>query len=112
MNYIYRSIKIKMESANLTTLAVILLYKRRCNRRGTKKRRWGVRPALRDRRNKGEFKTCFLKYKLIDHEWFFMYTRMTPTQFDNLLNIVGPLLEKSSNREPLNPAQRLAMTLR
>jgi uncharacterized membrane protein SirB2 len=47
-----------------------------------------------------------------DHEWFFLYTRMTPAQFDTLLSIVGPLLCKNSNREPLSPAQRLAITLR
>ncbi|KAK4887349.1 hypothetical protein RN001_003620 [Aquatica leii] len=37
---------------------------------------------------------------------------MTPAQFDQLLEMVGPTLQKHSNREPLSPSQRLALTLR
>jgi hypothetical protein len=48
----------------------------------------------------------------MDHEWFFLYTRMTPVQFDELLTIVGPVITKTSHRESLSPSQRLAMTLR
>ncbi|XP_044764424.1 protein ALP1-like, partial [Coccinella septempunctata] len=32
--------------------------------------------------------------------------------FDEVLSLVGPSLAKKSNREPINPAQRLALTLR
>ncbi|KAK9738977.1 hypothetical protein QE152_g9449 [Popillia japonica] len=76
------------------------------------KRRWGVRPVIQNRKKCGEFLTSFLKYKIVDHEWFFLYTRMNPSQFDEVLALVGPVLQKRSHREPLSPSQRLAITLR
>ncbi|XP_031333930.1 protein ALP1-like [Photinus pyralis] len=100
----------------IAILKVMLL--RRIDRRMKEKqrqrsRRWGVRPVLRERKTSGEFVTVFQKYKVIDHEWFFLYTRMTPSaQFDDLLSLVGPSLTKKSYREPLCASQRLAITLR
>jgi hypothetical protein len=103
-----------MKAFSKRMLKILLIVRRRQARKRSLliKRRWGVRPVLRERKRVGEFYVSFLKYKIIDHEWFFLYTRMTPAQFDTLLLIVGPLLCKNSNREPLSPAQRLAITLR
>ncbi|KAL1489087.1 hypothetical protein ABEB36_014032 [Hypothenemus hampei] len=98
----------------LLVLQVLLLLK--IKKKRTKiireKRRWGIRPVVRSRKQFGEYYTSFLKYKIIDHEWFFFYRRMTPSQFEECLSYVGPLLQKNSHREPLSPGQRLAMTLR
>ncbi|KAJ8938701.1 hypothetical protein NQ318_007989 [Aromia moschata] len=47
-----------------------------------------------------------------NRQWFFVYTRMTPTLFEHLLQLVGPHLQKHSRRESLTPEQRLAITLR
>ena len=38
-----------------------------------------------------------------DDESFFNFTRMTIQQFDYLLELVGPSLQKLSNREILTP---------
>ncbi|XP_031335444.1 protein ALP1-like [Photinus pyralis] len=43
---------------------------------------------------------------------FFHFTRMSVPPFYELLSIVGPLLVKRSNREPLAPGHRLTITLR
>ncbi|KAK9679079.1 hypothetical protein QE152_g40310 [Popillia japonica] len=37
---------------------------------------------------------------------------MNPSQFDEVLALVGPVLQKRSHREPLSPSQRLAITWR
>lgn len=100
---------------NVMKLKLLFLLKNRKKREEVKikrRRRWGVRPVLRERKKFGEFYTTFLKYKIVDHEWFFLYTRMTPNQFDEILHLVGPALEKNSQCEPISPSQRLAMTLR
>ena len=48
-----------------------------------------------------------------DHESFFQYFRMTPGRLEELLCLVGPYLVKNSTtREPISPAERLAVTLR
>ncbi|XP_059612271.1 uncharacterized protein LOC132258805 [Phlebotomus argentipes] len=44
-------------------------------------------------------------------ESFFESTRMSLSTFDDLLNIVGPKLEKHSFRKPIDPEGRLYMTL-
>ena len=51
--------------------------------------------------------------QLNDHESFFQYFRMTPGRLEELLCLVGPYLAKdSTTREPISPAERLAVTLR
>ncbi|KAJ8982403.1 hypothetical protein NQ317_017205 [Molorchus minor] len=46
-----------------------------------------------------------------DHESFFKYTRMTPTQFTCLLRLVGPYLQKDKTKNPISPEQRLRITI-
>ncbi|TGZ45696.1 Uncharacterized protein DBV15_11815 [Temnothorax longispinosus] len=43
---------------------------------------------------------------------FFRYTRMDVPTFYELLQLVGPFLQKGSIRAPICPEQRLAITLR
>lgn len=48
-----------------------------------------------------------------DHDFFFKYYRMTPMVFDMLLNFVELDLSRQHYlREPLEPGERLAITLR
>ena len=48
--------------------------------------------------------------------WFaFKYLRMTLERFENLLDVVGPLIQKKQtcrSRQPISPEQRLVITLR
>lgn len=47
-----------------------------------------------------------------DEEQLFEYTRMNTRQFDYLLSLVGPMLQKKSLKKPLPARLRLAVTLR
>ncbi|KAI8119870.1 Protein ALP1-like [Lucilia cuprina] len=53
----------------------------------------------------------FLRMKEIDHQQFFIYTRMAPEVYKLLLNLVTPYLQKNSLRESVQPECRLAVTL-
>lgn len=74
-------------------------------------RRWWVRPVNRNRHTQGFNLNLFRELLISDHEEFFGYTRMWPEQFEFLLNLVRPYLEKRSIRTPLSPRLRLALTL-
>lgn len=74
-------------------------------------RRWWVRPVNKRRRNQGFNLNLFRELIINDHEEFFGYTRMWPEQFEFLLNLVRPYLEKRSKRTPLSPRLRLGLVL-
>ena len=51
--------------------------------------------------------------KVCDHELFFKYFRMNPTQYENLLKLIAPAITKSSiKREVIGHSERLSVTLR
>ncbi|XP_050516479.1 uncharacterized protein LOC126891345 [Diabrotica virgifera virgifera] len=103
-----------MDTAGLTgdLLTILLLRKIKKENKPKRNRRWWVRPINQDREKKGDFRRLINEMRLYDAEWFFTYTRMTPTLFESLLNMVGPHLTKNSIRKALHPSQRLAITLR
>lgn len=74
-------------------------------------RRWWVRPINVRRGEYGDFVTLFTELKE-DADLFFRYTRMDVDTFYELLEMVRPYLQKTSNRKPICPEQRLAITLR
>ena len=74
-------------------------------------RRWWVRPLFLLRARAGQYHQHFRFMRENDKEMFFEYTRLTVEQFDLLLELVGPSLEKNSIREPLSPEFRLVITL-
>ncbi|KAH7714377.1 nuclease HARBI1-like protein [Aphelenchoides avenae] len=85
----------------------LLLLRRRMLRR----RRFGIHPINRKRRVHGEF------HKLVpqlrdDPARFKEYFRLKPEQFDLLLELLHNSLLKRSQRAPLPPEERLAITLR
>ena len=75
-------------------------------------RNWWVHPLNSERTEKGEIYTL---YPSLRHykEHFFNYYRMTPKKFDELLQLVGPYIEKkwTNMREPLSPEFKLVLTL-
>ncbi|XP_077275716.1 uncharacterized protein LOC143904723 [Temnothorax americanus] len=75
------------------------------------RRRWWVRPVNKRRFDQGFNLNLFRELRISDHEEFFGYTRMWPEQFEFLLSLVHPLLEKHSMRAPLSPRLRLSLTL-
>ena len=75
-------------------------------------RRWWIRPLLLLRGAAGQYEQHFRHMRDNDPEMFFKYTRLTVEQFDLLLQLVGPSLEKCSIRTALSPEFRLLVTLR
>lgn len=75
------------------------------------KRRWWVRPLLRNREKRSQYYNLFQYIKEKDDEQFFKFTRMTVNQFEKLLDLVKDRLIKISPRKPLSPEFRLVMTL-
>jgi len=73
-----------------------------------KNRRWWVRPINKRRAEYGDFLTLFSELKK-DPDLFFRYTRMDVPTFYELLQLVGPHLEKKSIRPSICPEQRLAL---
>lgn len=76
-----------------------------------RKRSCSVRKINRDREMNGFFVQSFLIIKEMDHQQFFIYTRMTPRAYEHLLEFVKPFLEKNSLRQPVQPECRLAVTM-
>lgn len=75
------------------------------------KRRWGVHPINQLRREHGFFDNLCKEMSLNDDETFFNFTRMTTAQFDNLLGMIQPIIQKFSNNA-IPPTCRLLLTLR
>lgn len=76
-------------------------------------RRWWVHEYNTHERREihGAFNLTFMYFKHNDSEKFYNFVRMTPPQFQYLLDIVAPFLVKRSWRQPLDPQLRLAVTL-
>lgn len=74
-------------------------------------RRWWARPVNRRRFDQGFNFNLFRELSISDHEEFFGYTRMWLEQFEFLLNLVHPYLEKRNIRTLLSPRLRLSLTL-
>lgn len=74
-------------------------------------RRWWVRPVNQDRRKHGYFATLIKVMKEEDQDQFFTFTRMRLEQFQKLLKLVGPHIDKKKTRDILCPEERLLITL-
>ena len=95
-----------------TRTKILLLLKRRLSRQERRKRMW-VRKTFRERKQKREFHLLIKELRLHDHEYFFKYFRMSPSKYEELLNLVAPYITKSSvKREAIGPSERLSVTLR
>ncbi|KAB0804585.1 hypothetical protein PPYR_01555 [Photinus pyralis] len=73
-------------------------------------RRFAVRPVNRHRERMGLYRSIKMMYRS-DFPHFFKYTRMYPSLFDKLLNLVGTHLLKDPTKRPIDPPQRLIITL-
>lgn len=95
-------------SANFLMIARTIINKTKKNQR-----RWWVKPHIsRPMREKfGAYEKCFKYFKNQDIEEFLKYTRMEPSQFDILHEMVKGKLKKYSIRKPLPTELRLALTI-
>jgi len=92
----------------------LLLFALLYRRRKSKKRRpvW-VHPILQTREKYGEFHQLVTELRLFGSQ-FKDYFRLTTTQFEHVLTLVGPLIAKQDTkfRKAITPAERLAICLR
>lgn len=94
--------------------AVLAMLKTNRNgiKRLYKKKQYWVAPIFHNRSNYGFFHTSLQQLHLEDIR-FQNYFRMSATQLEDLLSIVGPRLQKQDViREAITPSERLAVTLR
>lgn len=98
---------------NALLLSLLLLSLQKCKRKTQKPRRFWVRDIFKNRKIQGAYHNLLNEMRLTDQEKYFNYLRMSNDVFQKLLNIVGPKLTKIyCVREPISPAERLALTLR
>lgn len=77
------------------------------------KNRLPVRSYYMDRNNSGAHTTVFEQLAKEDPELFYSYTRMSLGDFEELLSLVAPIIQKQTViQEPMSPSLRLALTLR
>lgn len=78
-----------------------------------KPKRANVRSYYLDRDTSGAFEMCFQQLARQDPNLFYDYTRMSLSEFEELLLMVGPMIQKETViKVPMTPALRLAITLR
>lgn len=94
-----------------TALACVcgLLHISKSRRR---RRRWWVHPLNQRRVIQGDFHNLLSEMRDNDPKQFQHYMRLNPAQFDEIVNLVSPLMNKRSNRPSLPVALRLSLTLR
>ena len=103
-----------MAALSRRKLLLLLLIRRRQFRTKVKyRKRFWVHPINRKRKQQGEYPNLLQEMQLRDHESFFKYFRMSPAVFKSLLHLVAPFIIKSDlTHESIQPAERLAVTLR
>ena len=74
-------------------------------------RRWWVRPVHFDKEKCGHYENLFRHLQHEDNELFYKDYRMSVEQYNHLLTMVQPHLQKFSRRAPHPPGLRLALTL-
>lgn len=79
-----------------------------------KDRKYWVHPYYRERGETGAYVVVVESLLITDPTMFHEYMRMSPTQFESLCDLVGPLIEKQETffRKPISGHERLAVTLR
>ena len=95
-------------------LLILLLFKKRqlLKARKRKHKVW-VRKIFTERHTKGEYHHLIQEMKFYDHEFFFKQFRMSPSRFEELYQLVAPVITKCSIRkDPICPGERLCITLR
>lgn len=93
---------------------LLLLKKRRTIKDRQKERRFWVHPINEKREQLGVYANLIQELRLdTDNRRFVKYLRMTPENFDYVLQLVAPLIAKEDTnmREAIKPGVKLAVTL-
>jgi hypothetical protein len=108
-----------LEQWNAIQAGLILLLLRSQRRRNKRSRKsvvrscW-VRPWLQRRDLFGAYDTLMVELAEEDVKGYISFQRICPEMFTELLNLIGPSIEKQTTkmRMPIPPGIRLALTLR
>ena len=98
-------------------LQILLLQRMNNSRQRQKKKRqralW-IRPWLLRRPSYGHYENLIREMALEDHKCFYNFMRMDKDMFNELLQRIGPRIQKKDTwyRKSLDPGLRLAITLR
>ena len=72
-----------------------------------------IRPIFARRKEQGDFYHLVRELELADNEYFCRYARFSPALLEEVLQLVGPLIQHSqTHRIPIGPKERLMMTIR
>lgn len=79
-----------------------------------KKRKYWSRSFLRRRNQEGAYRSILNDLRIEDRSGFRNFVRMTPVNFENLLQKVAPYISKQNThfRDAITPAEQLAVCLR
>ncbi|XP_022159914.1 uncharacterized protein LOC111026196 [Myzus persicae] len=78
-----------------------------------KDQRWHVRPIFKERRRLDHYTTLVKEYQLNNSAMFFNFMRMSSSNFEDLVSLVGPLIYRHPYRpDILSPREILSATLR
>lgn len=69
-----------------------------------------MHPINQLRREYGYYDNLYREMRLNDDETFFNFTRMSSSQFDTLLNLIQPAIQKFTNNA-ISPTCSLLLTL-
>ena len=76
-------------------------------------RRDYMRPVFARRKQQGDNYQVVRELEMADAEYFGRYARFSPAVLDEVLQLVGPHIERRrTHRIPIDPKERLMMTIR
>lgn len=95
-------------------LGILILFCVKKYKNISKKRSCWTKNHLKEevRSMYGAYSTVFRYFKFKDEEEFYCFVGMSVNDFEHLLTLVGPRLQKSSPRKPLAPELKLAAVLK
>nr|XP_012217190.1 PREDICTED: uncharacterized protein LOC105669025 [Linepithema humile] len=103
----------EIKKRRILVLCAIMRKLQKNEKRPYRKKQYWVAPYLKDRPEHSFYYVSIPKLTIENGVRFHNYFRMSATQFEELLSIVGPLLIKENViREPIQPKERLMITLR
>lgn len=108
-----------MSAQAVNAAALLILLKLRQKRKQkreieNKKRRLWVREWVARREKDGFYNNLLRELRAEDDSVYTNFVRMSPTDFDHLLELVSPAITKQTTqmRQPISAGERLALTLR
>ncbi len=76
-------------------------------------RRDYMRPVFARRKQQGDYYQLVRELEIADAEYFGRYARFSPALLEEVLQLVGPHIERCrTHRIPIGPKERLMMTIR